>query len=283
MLALMSTAWLVPAFVGPLLGSTIAEVAGWRWTFLALALFVPMAAPLVLPAVAGHDATARRPPDAASWWRLLVPPGRSGWPRCSRCWAVLPSMGRSRSRRWDDRGSRQRPRRRPGGGRLLVWWIAAAWLHQRGRTGSTSGIDPLRPGLHWRCRSARRGRPGRAVRSDPSRVGTAGRRRRHHVPGDQPLRDGRGPGTEARATSSVQLANTIGAAIGTSALGGLFNAGRDGGLGMATSLLSCSACAGHPRAVDASRGARRAGRAAVTDKVARPRRYGREERVASCS
>jgi len=45
------------------------------------------------------------------------------------------------------------------------------------------------------------------------------------------------PGTEGRATSSVQLANTIGAAVGTSALGGLLNAGRDGGLGMAQALL----------------------------------------------
>ena len=43
-------------------------------------------------------------------------------------------------------------------------------------------------------------------------------------------------GSEGRATSSVQLANTIGAAVGTSAMGGLLNAGRDAGLPMAGAL-----------------------------------------------
>ena len=46
------------------------------------------------------------------------------------------------------------------------------------------------------------------------------------------------PGTEGRATSSVQLANTVGAAVGTSALGALLNAGRTGGLDMATALFA---------------------------------------------
>src|SRR5207244_9216888 len=44
-------------------------------------------------------------------------------------------------------------------------------------------------------------------------------------------------GAEGRATSSVQLANTVGAAIGTSALGFVFNEALSGGFDMAGSLL----------------------------------------------
>jgi hypothetical protein len=44
-------------------------------------------------------------------------------------------------------------------------------------------------------------------------------------------------GAEAQATSSVQLANTIGAAVGTSGLGLLLNVGRDAGLSLAGALF----------------------------------------------
>jgi MFS family permease len=51
MLALMSTAWVVPGLVGPALAGLIADQVGWRWVFLGLAPLPVVAAAMSLPNV----------------------------------------------------------------------------------------------------------------------------------------------------------------------------------------------------------------------------------------
>lgn len=49
MLAILSSAWVVPGLVGPALAGFVADVAGWRWVFLGLVPVLPLAIALVLP------------------------------------------------------------------------------------------------------------------------------------------------------------------------------------------------------------------------------------------
>jgi MFS family permease len=49
--AVMSTAWVLPSLVGPVLAGTIAEHLGWRWVFLALTPLMALVAALILPAM----------------------------------------------------------------------------------------------------------------------------------------------------------------------------------------------------------------------------------------
>ena len=49
MIAILSSAWVVPGLVGPGLAGTVADVAGWRWVFLGLVPVLPLATVLVLP------------------------------------------------------------------------------------------------------------------------------------------------------------------------------------------------------------------------------------------
>lgn len=51
MLAILSTAWVVPGLVGPALAGLIADHLSWRWVFLGLAVLPPLAACLALPAM----------------------------------------------------------------------------------------------------------------------------------------------------------------------------------------------------------------------------------------
>lgn len=51
MLALMSTAWVVPGLVGPGLAGVIADEIGWRWVFLGIVPLVALAALLSAPTV----------------------------------------------------------------------------------------------------------------------------------------------------------------------------------------------------------------------------------------
>ncbi len=51
MLALASSAWVIPALIGPALAWLIAEHFGWRWVFFGLILLMPLAAALSLPAL----------------------------------------------------------------------------------------------------------------------------------------------------------------------------------------------------------------------------------------
>jgi MFS family permease len=64
MLALASSAWVVPGLIGPALAGLIADHIGWRWVFLGLIPGLLLAAAMVLPALrgipAGNDATLDR-------------------------------------------------------------------------------------------------------------------------------------------------------------------------------------------------------------------------------
>jgi MFS family permease len=51
MFAILSTAWVVPGLVGPVLAERIADGVGWRWVFLGLIPFVACAGALVVPAM----------------------------------------------------------------------------------------------------------------------------------------------------------------------------------------------------------------------------------------
>src|SRR6266852_162383 len=48
MLAVLSSAWVVPGLVGPALAGIVADLAGWRWVFLGLVPLLPLATGLVL-------------------------------------------------------------------------------------------------------------------------------------------------------------------------------------------------------------------------------------------
>ena len=51
MLALLSSAWVVPGLIGPAIAGTIAEHIGWRWVFLGLVPLAPLAAGMALPSL----------------------------------------------------------------------------------------------------------------------------------------------------------------------------------------------------------------------------------------
>jgi MFS family permease len=67
MLALLSSAWVIPGLFGPALAGLIAEHLGWRWVFLGLAVLPPLATSLALPAMRRltQDSTGPR-----AWRRL---------------------------------------------------------------------------------------------------------------------------------------------------------------------------------------------------------------------
>ena len=52
MFALLSTAWVVPGLIGPVVAERIAQAVGWRWVFLGLVPLVAVAGALVVPAMA---------------------------------------------------------------------------------------------------------------------------------------------------------------------------------------------------------------------------------------
>jgi len=51
MLAMLATAWVVPGFIGPVIGGAVAEWISWRATFLMIVPVLPLAAWLTLPAI----------------------------------------------------------------------------------------------------------------------------------------------------------------------------------------------------------------------------------------
>jgi MFS family permease len=59
MLAVLSTAWVVPGLIGPVLSALVATAFGWRWVFLGLIPLVGAAATLVAPALRAVPAPAR--------------------------------------------------------------------------------------------------------------------------------------------------------------------------------------------------------------------------------
>ncbi len=51
MMAVLSTAWVVPGIVGPGVAAVVSHLFGWRWVFLGLIPLVLLAGPLALPAL----------------------------------------------------------------------------------------------------------------------------------------------------------------------------------------------------------------------------------------
>jgi MFS family permease len=68
MLAIVSSAWVIPGLVGPAIGGLVAEQIGWRWVFLGLAPLMPLAALFAWPALRGIAAGAQAEPQ----WRRVV-------------------------------------------------------------------------------------------------------------------------------------------------------------------------------------------------------------------
>ncbi len=64
MFAVLSTAWVVPALVGPALAGVVARGLGWRWVFLGLLPLVAIAAVMTLPALFRIGPAPRPDPDA---------------------------------------------------------------------------------------------------------------------------------------------------------------------------------------------------------------------------
>ena len=62
MMAMLSTAWVVPGIVGPILSAGVAHVFGWRWVFLGLVPLVVVTGGLALPGLA-RLGRPDRPPE----------------------------------------------------------------------------------------------------------------------------------------------------------------------------------------------------------------------------
>jgi MFS family permease len=67
MLALISSAYILPSFIGPALAGLVADYFGWRWVFLGLAPLLPLAAGLALSAMRRFEHTSNQPRD---WGRI---------------------------------------------------------------------------------------------------------------------------------------------------------------------------------------------------------------------
>ena len=69
MFAILSTAWVVPGLVGPVLAERIAQGVGWRWVFLGLLPLVLVAGLVVVPAMMRIGPVADRAPTAVPFLR----------------------------------------------------------------------------------------------------------------------------------------------------------------------------------------------------------------------
>jgi MFS family permease len=94
LMALWSSAWVVPGLVGPAVAGFVAETIGWRWVFLGMIPFPLVAAALTVPSLRGVDERKSGERDlgrlrdavllAGGTAILLVGFGRSAW------YAVVP-------------------------------------------------------------------------------------------------------------------------------------------------------------------------------------------------
>jgi MFS family permease len=70
MFALFSSAWVVPAIVGPAISAWIVDQLGWRWLYLGILLLLLPTAALILPPLRGENvpvASTRRPWNLLPW------------------------------------------------------------------------------------------------------------------------------------------------------------------------------------------------------------------------
>lgn len=51
MMAILSTAWVVPGLAGPAISAEVAHLFGWRWVFLGLLPFIALTGPFAIPAL----------------------------------------------------------------------------------------------------------------------------------------------------------------------------------------------------------------------------------------
>lgn len=72
MLAVVSSAWVIPGLAGPGLAAVVAEIAGWRWVFLGLAPVMVAAGALALPGLYSLGGNPAARPD---WQRALAAVG----------------------------------------------------------------------------------------------------------------------------------------------------------------------------------------------------------------
>ncbi len=64
MLAVLSTAWVLPGLFGPVLSAEVTDLFGWRWVFLGLIPLIAVASALVLPALVElRQSSARAAPE----------------------------------------------------------------------------------------------------------------------------------------------------------------------------------------------------------------------------
>lgn len=87
MLALFSTAFVVPGLLGPSLAAGVNELVGWRWVFLGIVPLMPLAALLVVPVLRATAAPERRESDAR--WRSSV------WPLTAAAVLALVALSAS--------------------------------------------------------------------------------------------------------------------------------------------------------------------------------------------
>ena len=69
MFAVLSTAWVVPGLVGPVLAERVSDVVGWRWVFLGLVPLVAVAGAMVVPAMMRLGPVGGRPAAGMPFWR----------------------------------------------------------------------------------------------------------------------------------------------------------------------------------------------------------------------
>src|SRR5215213_4345382 len=71
MLAVLSSAWVVPGLVGPALAGVISDLAGWRWVFLGLVPFLIIGAMLTLPSLRQLSGGHAAPRDWSAYMAAL--------------------------------------------------------------------------------------------------------------------------------------------------------------------------------------------------------------------
>ena len=81
MIAIISSAWVIPGLVGPALAGYVAQEASWRWTFLALVPWLPLSALLLarplsrIPRLSPAAATAQPAAGVSDALRLAIGAG----------------------------------------------------------------------------------------------------------------------------------------------------------------------------------------------------------------
>ena len=145
MMAVLSTAWVVPGVVGPALSAAVASLAGWRWVFLGLLPLVAVTGSFAIPSLLRLGApgpgrlTARARPASAR--RAASPAVSTG---CLT--ASAPPPGRP----WCWPGSPRRAARGTCCSEFRCCWPAACWAgwccagcSRRARSGSGAGCRRL--------------------------------------------------------------------------------------------------------------------------------------------